>query len=93
MNKLLLLTILASFGTGAQATEIDLLDFEPCVNGGVSASGNYTSQEIEDQYGPYGLEASINGGVSASGLFPTQALEDQHSYDNEARPSDMYVTQ
>ncbi len=41
------------------------LELEPCINGEVSASGNFPSQAQEDEF--Y-LEPCINGGVSADGL-------------------------
>ena len=62
----------------AETTDLDL---EPCINGGVSASGNFASQQAADArneyaaHDEYALEPCINGGVSASGIFPTQALE------------------
>ncbi len=66
----------------AETTDLDL---EPCINGGVSASGNFASQQAADAHNEYvahdeyadeyALEPCINGTVSASGIFPTQALE------------------
>ena len=54
---------------------------EPCINGGVSATGLYVSQEEEDRHlaerRALVLEPCINGDVSASGSFPSQADEDQ----------------
>ncbi len=78
MNKAMLIGVLSLFVTMVQGVNAGNLDFEPCVNGGVSASGSYPTQALEDEYGPYGLEPSINGQVSATGLYPTQALEDQY---------------
>ena len=60
------------------------MDLEPALNGGVSDSGLFPTQDLEDRYGhaidnPYNdiyLEPALNGGISATGLFPTQDLED-----------------
>jgi hypothetical protein len=49
------------------------------MNGGVSASGRYPTQALENRYGVYGdmdLEHSMNGSVSATGLYPSQEIED-----------------
>ena len=57
------------------------LDLEPCINGGVSASGSYVDQLTEDRAGAlqsimlddeYALEPCINGGVSALGTLPQE---------------------
>jgi hypothetical protein len=70
----LLLTAAAHAASGAY-------DLEPCINGGVSATGRYATQAEEDrQLAPrqaLELEPCINGAVSARGLFPSQAAEDQ----------------
>ena len=59
---------------------IDPYALEPSINGGVSASGLFPSQEQEDAYlamlAAEELEPCINGDVSESGLFATQAEED-----------------
>lgn len=57
------------------------LSLEPCINGAVSASGLYASQEIEDRAlaaytQAWELEPCINGRVSKTGQFPSQSLED-----------------
>jgi hypothetical protein len=57
---------------------------EPSINGGVSATGLFASQEAEDRYlaaqrryrEALELEPCINGGVSATGLFASQVDED-----------------
>lgn len=64
---------------GIQATDFNPLDLEPCINGGVSASGLYPSQALENRFGTFNdsdLEPTLNGGVSASGLFPDQEMEE-----------------
>ena len=59
---------------------VDPYALEPSINGGVSASGLFASQEEEDAYlaelAAEELEPCINGGVSESGLFASQAEED-----------------
>ena len=59
---------------------IDPYALEPSINGGVSASGLFPSQEQEDAYlaelAGEELEPCMNGDVSESGLFATQAEED-----------------
>ncbi len=63
----------------ADHEESDPYALEPSINGGVSASGLFASQEEEDAYLAEllaeGLEPCINGGVSASGLYASQAEE------------------
>ena len=60
--------------------EVDPYALEPSINGGVSASGLFASQEEEDAYladlGAEELEPCINGDVSESGLYASQAEED-----------------
>lgn len=62
--------------------EVDPYALEPSINGGVSASGLFASQEKEDAYlaelAAEELEPCINGGVSESGLFASQAEEDAY---------------
>ncbi|MCB1772859.1 MAG: hypothetical protein KDI88_04535 [Gammaproteobacteria bacterium] len=62
---------------GANAS--DALDLEPCIDGGVSATGLYVDQASEDLAlliepimadDEYALEPCINGGVSALGTLP-----------------------
>ena len=59
---------------------VDPYALEPSINGGVSASGLFASQEEEDAYlidlAADELEPCINGDVSESGLFTNQAEED-----------------
>lgn len=81
MNKLLASAILGSLITSAavQADAIDPTDLEPAMNGGVSSSGQYPTQALEDRFGVYDatdLEPAMNGSVSASGLYPSQEIED-----------------
>ncbi|MDZ7750642.1 MAG: hypothetical protein U5S82_03015 [Gammaproteobacteria bacterium] len=77
-----LATIQALMLTGvlANASEVDEFALEPCINGGVSASGLFASQAEEDRYHAeqlaLELEPCINGDVSATGLFLSQAEED-----------------
>jgi hypothetical protein len=57
------------------------LSLEPCINGGVSATGLYASQPLEDAAHvaitqTWELEPCIDGGVSASGLYASQTEED-----------------
>ncbi len=61
------------------------LDLEPCINGAVSSTGLFASQEEEDRFvrqriqaNSLDLEPCINGEVSESGLFSTQEEEDRH---------------
>ena len=63
----------------AQAHDFSSLDLEPCINGGVSASGLYPSQGLEDRHGTFNesdLERTPNGGVPSSGRFPNQKMEE-----------------
>lgn len=48
-RKIIPLALLAATA-GAQASDLAL---EPCINGGVSASGRFASQEAEDQVNAY----------------------------------------
>jgi hypothetical protein len=60
--------------------EVDPYALEPSINGGVSASGLFPSQELEDAYlaelAAEELEPCINGDVSETGLFVSQVEED-----------------
>jgi len=66
------------------------LNLEPCINGDVSASGQFSSQEAEDQFmkeqqveaKQHDLEPCISGGVSASGRYPSQEAEDRQQQSN-----------
>ena len=81
----MLATIIWTQGVQAAMDE----DLEPCINGGVSATGLYASQAEEDRAkrlgimtnswiaGQLDLEPCINGGVSATGLYLSQRAEDQ----------------
>jgi len=69
----------------ALASDYDL-SLEPCINGDVSESGLYASQEAEDRLVSNYLEATdldlepcINGDVSSSGLYASQEAEDLHT--------------
>lgn len=60
-------------------------ELEPCVNGEVSASGLFPTQEAEDRFiisqlqaSNWDLEPCINGDVSSSGMFPNQDAEDRY---------------
>ncbi len=93
MNKLLVTTAAAAFifsAHGAVAGDIDLIayDLEPCINGDVSATGLFASQEEEDRLlaerqaleTELDLEPCMDGGVSATGNYASQAEEDMVQY-------------
>jgi hypothetical protein len=69
----------------ADHVNTDPYALEPSINGGVSATGMFATQEEEDRYlaerrryrQALKLEPCMNGGVSASGLFASQAREDR----------------
>lgn len=81
-------SLLASSLAAAAHPDLDPYALEPCINGGVSATGLFASQAEEDRYlaqqrryernylQALELEPCINGGVSATGLFASQAEED-----------------
>ena len=80
----------ALFGLYAMATNAlamgDDLSLEPCINGGVSESGLFPSQEAEDRFisarqedSELELEPCINGDVSSSGLYSNQDDEDLYT--------------
>ncbi|MGB5639355.1 MAG: hypothetical protein WBM59_17725 [Sedimenticolaceae bacterium] len=72
------------YAMAANALAVDYdLDLEPCINGDVSESGLFASQEDEDRFisdrlavSDQDLEACINGDVSSSGLYSSQEAED-----------------
>ncbi len=75
------------------------LDLEPCINGEVSATGLFPSQEAEDEYlkslsqaEALELEPCINGEVSASGLFPSQEAEDQYRMLGKSKKARHQIT-
>ena len=81
MKKTTLVMLLGmSMAVGiSQAKEITSIELEPTINGGVSASGLFPNQELEDRYGTFteqDVEPALNGAVSASGLYPNQEMED-----------------
>ena len=93
MNKLLVKIAAAAFifsAHGAVAGNIDLIpyDLEPCIDGGVSATGLYASQAQEDRLlaerraleTELDLEPCMDGGVSATGNYASQAEEDMVQY-------------
>jgi hypothetical protein len=76
---------LYALATSALASDYDL-ELEPCINGAVSESGLFASQEEEDRFIRDRLEASdldlepcINGNVSSSGLYSSQEAEDMRT--------------
>jgi hypothetical protein len=76
--------ILFSSMAAADHFDRDPYALEPSINGGVSATGMFASQEAEDRYlaaqrryrEAMKLEPCMNGAVSATGLFASQAKED-----------------
>ena len=85
MNKLIIVTVMALWFTASQADQASNLELEPCINGGVSASGLYptqaaedlaTSREAESEAGKLAYEPCVNGGVSSSGRYASQSMED-----------------
>ncbi len=80
ISTLILTQALLCGAAYADHQEVDPYALEPSINGGVSASGLFASQDEEDAYlaelAAEDLEPCINGGVSESGLFASQAEED-----------------
>ena len=85
MEKLVAVFVIAFGFSTAQAGQVTDLDLEPCINGGVSASGTYPTQEMEElthafqdgsEFGSLAYEPCVNGEVSSSGRYPTQMMED-----------------
>ncbi len=86
MGKLFTASFVAVWLTAAaQADQTSNLELEPCINGGVSASGNYPTQAAEDLAKSYRTESQVtnldyepcvNGGVSSSGRYTSQIMED-----------------
>ncbi|MCW8964005.1 MAG: hypothetical protein OQL16_09425 [Gammaproteobacteria bacterium] len=85
----IMFALMVATSSGAVAGPFNDSDVEPAFNGGVSASGLFPTQDLEDRYGTKAaldveyherdMEPAFNGGVSASGLFPTQEAEDRAS--------------
>ncbi len=71
--KKIVFTVIYMTLTAASAADVDD-SLEPCINGYVSASGNYSFQMQEDKQ-KYALEPCINAGVSASGKYASQEIE------------------
>ena len=73
----------------SQAMAHSVTDLEACINGQVSATGLFATQEAEDIHrqqqvstvAQMELEPCINGEVSATGLFVTQEAEDSYWQD------------
>mgnify|MGYP003572226569 CR=1 FL=1 len=78
----------AAFALSQNVLASTSVDYEPCINGGVSENGLYVSQEQEDRARQLAfvdqisirdeleLEPCIDGGVSSSGLYVSQEAED-----------------
>lgn len=86
MKKLIVTTAVAAlFFSAHSVVALDEDSLEPCINGGVSATGEFVSQAEEDlhvagrQAIDLNLEPCINGDVSASGEFASQAEEDVYT--------------
>ena len=84
MKTRVIIILLTCWISTVQAESVENLDLEPCINGGVSATGNYPSQAAEDhalarsevsKSEDLQLEPCVNGGVSALGRYPNQAQE------------------
>ena len=85
MGKLITVSFIALWFSAVQADQTSDLDLEPCINGGVSASGTYPTQTAEDLANSYrknsqltelDYEPCVNGGVSSSGRYTSQIMED-----------------
>jgi hypothetical protein len=66
----------------AMAEDVDL-DLEPCINGGVSRTGDFPSQAVEDELvekprikQQKALEPSIHIDPSVSVIYPSQEEDD-----------------
>lgn len=83
MLKSKLFAVFAVSSTLTMALQAADLDLEPCINGAVSAMGEFSAQAFEDlsislnalHEDEYALEPCINGGVSASGSYVSQTAE------------------
>jgi len=78
MNKLVtcILTTSLLFGVGPLFA-MDSLDLEPCINGGVSASGTFPTQIAEDRHQFYAMavqEPCMNADVPPDGVVADAAL-------------------
>ena len=62
MGKLITVSVVAFWFTAVHADQTSALDLEPCINGGVSASGTHPTQAAEDL-------ASIERKQSVSGTL------------------------
>jgi len=79
ISAMFLTQVLLCGAAFAGQEEVDPYALEPSINGGVSASGLFASQEEEDAHlaelAAEELEPCINGDVSESGLFASQSEE------------------
>jgi len=85
----IILALMVTASSTVVADSLNDMDLEPAFSGGVSSSGLYPTQDLEDRYGSKAahameydvrdIEPAFNGNVSASGLFPTQEAEDSAS--------------
>jgi len=60
LTKLLVCAAIAGLALPVSAVDETSLDLEPCINGGVSASGLFPSQEMEEQLAEYTQSAKKN---------------------------------
>ncbi len=59
MGQLITVSVIAFWFTAVQADQTSRLDLEPCINGGVSASGTYPTQVAEDLANTYREESEL----------------------------------
>ena len=98
MNKSVITYALLVATTVHADPSAEVLDLEPCIDGGVSASGLYISQTTEDHVSALesimvgdelALEPCINGGVSALGTEPADSVGDVRLVATESGTSEQ----
>ena len=101
MNKLTAYVFASTFLLGTATVYASSLDLEPCMNGDVSASGTFPSQEAEDRFRTLvEQEPCINSDVPPDGIFRIKdtevrfdALAEQEPCVNSDVPPDgVFVT-
>ena len=69
MKQLVMTTMICGAFSFSQAFAEDALELEPSINGEVSASGLYATQEEEDKASALSSEACIYGGEAAYSAY------------------------
>jgi len=87
MKKIALIFLVTASLSFVQAHAEDSLDLEPCINGAVSASGEYPTQAQEDQALQEQSEPCIYSELETSSLYAEKVTQNVFRYQRISRES------